>query len=122
MNNDFGVPAAIASVHDIVREGNKALSDGNDAAVRGALGSVRAMLAVLGIDPLSPPWIERESNDSDLSSVVEALVSAQLQARAQAREAKDFEAADAIRKSLTAAGIAIEDTADGARWSIAQEQ
>ncbi|MFL6069959.1 MAG: cysteine--tRNA ligase [Actinomycetes bacterium] len=122
MNNDFGVPAAIASVHDLVREGNKALADGNDADVREALGSVRAMLGVLGIDPLSPPWVERESNDSDLGSVVDALVSAQLQAREQAREAKDFETADAIRKSLTAAGIAIEDTADGARWSIAQEQ
>ena len=60
MNDDFGVPAAIASVHDVVREGNKALSDGNDAAVREALASVRAMLGVLGIDPLAPPWTERE--------------------------------------------------------------
>ena len=122
MNNDFGVPAAIASVHDVVREGNKALADGNDTAVRGSLSSVRAMLGVLGIDPLAPPWSERESDGGELNAVVDALVSAQLQARADARAAKDFETADAIRKGLTAAGIAIEDTPDGARWSIAQEQ
>jgi cysteinyl-tRNA synthetase len=122
MNNDFGVPAALAAVHDVVREGNKAMADRNDAAVRGALSSVRTMLGVLGIDPLASPWVERESIGGELESVVDALVKAQLQARAQAREAKDFDAADAIRASLTAAGIAIEDTADGARWSLAQEQ
>jgi cysteinyl-tRNA synthetase len=80
------------------------------------------MLGVLGIDPLASPWVERESIGGELESVVDALVKAQLQARAQAREAKDFDAADAIRASLTAAGIVIEDTADGARWSLAQEQ
>jgi cysteinyl-tRNA synthetase len=122
MNNDFGVPAALAAVHDVVREGNKAMADRNDAAVRGALSSVRTMLGVLGIDPLASPWVERESIGGELESVVDALVKAQLQARAQAREAKDFDAADAIRASLTAAGIVIEDTADGARWSLAQEQ
>jgi cysteinyl-tRNA synthetase len=122
MNNDFAVPAALAAVHDVVREGNKALAAGNDSAVRGALASTRAMLGVLGIDPLSPPWIERESHGGELTPVLDALVSAQLEARDRARAAKDFETADAIRKALTEAGIAIEDTPDGARWSIAQEQ
>jgi cysteinyl-tRNA synthetase len=122
MNNDFAVPAALAAVHDVVRVVNKALAEGNDSAVRGALASVRAMLGVLGIDPLSPPWIERESHGGELTPVLDALVSAQLEARDQARAAKDFETADAIRKALTEAGIAIEDTPDGARWSIAQEQ
>jgi len=121
MDNDFGVPAALASVHDIVREGNKALADGDDDAVRGALASVRAMLGVLGLDPLGSPWVERESTGGDLHDVVDALVKAQLAARQQARADKDFAAADAIRDSLTAAGIVIEDTADGARWSLAEE-
>jgi cysteinyl-tRNA synthetase len=121
MDNDFGVPAALASVHDVVRDGNKALAEGADDAVRGALASVRAMLAVLGLDPLGSPWAERESAGGDLHDVVDALVTAQLAARQQARADKDFATADAIRDSLTAAGIVIEDTADGARWSLAEE-
>ena len=50
------MPAALAVVHDAVREGNTALADGDDAAVAGALGAVRAMLGVLGLDPLDPQW------------------------------------------------------------------
>src|SRR5438309_5545499 len=49
MDDDLGTPAAIAAVHEAVREGNTALADGNDTAVGGALGSVRAMLGVLGL-------------------------------------------------------------------------
>jgi cysteinyl-tRNA synthetase len=122
MNDDFGVPAALAAVHDVVRDGNKAITAGNDDAVRGALGSVRSMLGVLGIDPLAPPWVERESTSHELTDALDALVSSQLAARAKARADKDFAAADAIRDSLVAAGIVIEDTADGARWSIGQSQ
>ena len=66
------------------------------------------------------PWAERESTGGDLHDVVDALVTAQLAARQQARADKDFATADAIRDSLTAAGIVIEDTADGARWSLAR--
>ena len=122
MNDDFGVPAALAAVHDVVRDGNKAIAAGNKDAVRGALGSVRSMLGVLGIDPLAPPWVERESTSHELAEALDALVTSQLAARAKARADKDFATADAIRDSLIAAGIAIEDTADGARWSIGQGQ
>jgi len=122
MNDDFGVPAALAAVHDVVRDGNKAIAAGNDDAVRGALGSVRSMLGVLGIDPLAPPWVGRETTSNELTDALDALVSSQLAARAKARADKDFATADAIRDSLIAAGIAIEDTAEGARWSVGQGQ
>jgi cysteinyl-tRNA synthetase len=122
MNNDFAVPAALAALYEVVREGNTALADGNDTVVRGSLASVRAMLGILGIDPLASPWSDRTTESPELRGVVDALVTAQLEARAQARADKDFAAADAIRDALTASGIAIEDTSDGARWSLAQEQ
>ena len=56
LDDDLGTPAAVAAIHETVRQGNTALADGDDAAVAGALGSVRAMLGVLGLDPLDPQW------------------------------------------------------------------
>ena len=54
MDDDLGTPAAVAAIHETVRQGNTALADGDDAAVAGALGSVRAMLGVLGPGPARP--------------------------------------------------------------------
>src|SRR3954466_6318133 len=56
LDDDLGTPAAIAAVHELVREGNTALAAGDDQTVAGVLGSVRAMLGVLGLDPLDPQW------------------------------------------------------------------
>ena len=49
----------------------------------------------------------------------ESFVAGLLDQRAEARAAKDFAAADAIRERIKAAGIEIEDTPDGPKWSIA---
>jgi cysteinyl-tRNA synthetase len=112
-------------VHELVTEGNTLLQAGSkvDAAkLSTVLNQVRAMLNILGVDPLSSPWIEREAgNDEKLHGVLDSFISAELMLRQQAREHKDFATADAIRDRLAAAGIAIEDTADGARWTIAAE-
>ena len=56
--------------------------------------------------------------DHDLRAVVEALVGVALDQRQAARDRKDYEAADAIRDRLHAAGVLIEDTPDGPRWTI----
>jgi cysteinyl-tRNA synthetase len=52
MNDDLNTSAALAVVHDTIREGNTALAAGDEAGIRGALTAVRAMLGVLGLDPL----------------------------------------------------------------------
>ena len=49
---------------------------------------------------------------------LDTLIRAQLDARAAARAAKDWTTADAIRDTLAAAGVVVEDSADGARWSL----
>src|SRR5699024_12803493 len=51
---------------------------------------------------------------------LEELVDAQIAARAQARKDRDWETADAIRDQLAAAGIVVEDGADGVTWSTTE--
>jgi cysteinyl-tRNA synthetase len=116
MDDDLGVPQALAVLHEAVREGNNALAAGDRDAVRERLASVRAMTAVLGLDPLSEQWAR--SGDDDLRPVVDALVAVALEQRQAARARKDYAAADAIRDSLGAAGIVVEDTPAGPRWEI----
>ncbi|MBU2076345.1 MAG: cysteine--tRNA ligase [Actinobacteria bacterium] len=119
MDDDLGTPAAVAALHEVVREGNKLLGTANPTALRGTLASVRAMLDVLGLDPADPAWGPAASGDERLTAVVDALVSGLLDQRASARAEKDFATADAIRDRLKQAGVEITDTPDGQKWSLA---
>ena len=121
MNDDLGVPAALAVVHEFVTSGNKELQKGAKADVAQltkTLQQVRAMLDVLGVDPLAENWNTNSADAIQLREIVDALVSSQIQMRQQAREHKDFAKADEIRDALQSAGIALDDTANGARWSV----
>ncbi len=119
LDDDLGTPAAVAAIHDMVREGNTALAEGNDRAVAGTLGSVRAMLGVLGLDPLDPQWSEGAGDDR-LARATDGLVALALEQRQAARARKDFAAADAIRDQLTALGVVVEDTPQGPRWELSR--
>ncbi|EPI41623.1 hypothetical protein HMPREF1586_01059, partial [Gardnerella vaginalis JCP8522] len=90
---------------------------------------VRAMLDTIGLDPYSPQWRSNAQKSQDLSEgansgasaehkALESLITNQLEQRAIARAAKDFARADAIRDSLTAAGVVIEDSAQGSSWHL----
>jgi cysteinyl-tRNA synthetase len=118
LDDDLGTPAGLAVLHDTVREGNIALAAGDDEGARVALGAVRAMAAVIGVDPLDPHWGFGTAADDRYREALDVLVRAELDRRAQARKERDFAAADAIRHRLAAAGIAVEDTSDGARWTL----
>lgn len=116
LDDDLGVPQALAVLHETVRDGNSALDAGDrDAALR-AFADVAVMSGVLGIDPLDPHW--RTTDASAEASALDALVGAMIRQRADARAAKDWAAADRIRDAIAAAGIALEDTADGTHWSL----
>ncbi|NYJ06100.1 cysteine--tRNA ligase [Petropleomorpha daqingensis] len=118
MDDDLGTPAAIAVVHAAVRSGNTALDRGDDAEAEKALGSVRAMLDVLGLDPLDPAWAA--GGDEKLADVTDGLVQLALEQRQAARARKDFAAADAVRDQLAALGVVVEDTPQGPRWELAR--
>jgi cysteinyl-tRNA synthetase len=116
MNDDLSVPQAIAVIHETVRAGNAALDDEDLAQAAALLGQVLAMTDVLGINPLAPEWASGEDGSADraLATLVERLVSD----RETARKNRDFTTADRIRDELGQAGISIEDTPNGAHWSL----
>jgi cysteinyl-tRNA synthetase len=76
------------------------------------------MTDVLGVNPLDPTWGGGDSANEDAMAALDSLVRDRVAARAKARAARDWATADAIRDELTEAGIAVEDTAAGARWSL----
>ena len=115
MDDDLGVPAALAALHTVVRDGNTALAAGDtDTRARCARGRCTTMTSVLGMHP--DQW--RSSAPAAVRPTVDALVQVALEQRAAARARKDYAASDAIRDQLAAAGVAIEDTPDGPRWSL----
>ncbi len=117
MDDDLAVPSALAAVHACVRDGNQALASGDKVGVRASLGQVRAMLDVLGLDPLAPQWAG-SGTGTRLRSVVDELVRLTLRQRDAARARRDYAAADAIRDGLDKIGVVVEDTPEGPRWEL----
>ena len=115
MDEDLAIPAALAALHETVRAGNASL-DGEDlAAVAAALTAVLAMTETLGINPETfIATTSTSANDVALDAIIRALI----EERNAARAAKDFARSDAIRDQLKAAGIELEDAADGTHWSV----
>jgi cysteinyl-tRNA synthetase len=122
MDEDLAVPSALAAVHACVRDGNQALAASDKAGARSSLVRVRAMLDVLGLDPLSPAWAGPgygSGGSADrLRQVVGALVDLTLRQRDTARARKDYATADAIRDGLEEIGVIVEDTPQGPRWEL----
>jgi cysteinyl-tRNA synthetase len=121
LDDDLAVPSALALVHSAVREGNSALASGDKDTVINRLAAVRSMLDVLGLDPLSEPWAGSHGSGAEqrrARRAVDALVALALEQRQAARARKDYAAADRIRAELAAAGILVEDTPSGPRWSL----
>jgi len=119
MDDDLGTPGAVAVLYGVVRAGNQALVTGDTAAVAAALASVRSMLWVLGLDAADPAWGASGAGDAALRPVVDGLVGALLDQRAEARARRDYAAADAIRDRLGSLGLVITDTPAGPKWSLA---
>ncbi len=121
MDDDLGVSGALAVIHEHVRRGNTLLDEDEVGEAADVARSVVAMTDVLGVNPLAPNWSGSASGTrADAAAALDALVQAQIAARAAARAARDYAAADAIRDQLTAVGIHLEDTASGARWTLAR--
>jgi cysteinyl-tRNA synthetase len=115
MDDDLGVPQALAVLHDTVRAGNIALDAGDLESAGHRFAEVIAMTSVLGVNPLAPEWHQVGAADEALAGLVEQLIAD----RASARENRDFATADRIRDELAASGIVLEDGPSGTQWSVA---
>jgi cysteinyl-tRNA synthetase len=115
MNNDLAVPQALADISELVRIGNTAITENDLATLAKSASEVRGALEILGCDPFDPIFADSTSAKVE---VLDGLISLALEQRNAARARKDFAASDAIRDSLTALGITIEDTPTGSRWTV----
>ena len=115
MDNDLAVPEGLAAISEAVRTGNSAITANDLKAIEKSAAEVRGALSILGCDPFDRVF---KSGGSDKKELLDGLVSLALAQRTAARERKDFATSDAIRDELAKLGVVIEDTPQGARWSI----
>ena len=114
MDDDFNSSDALAAVFVLVSGVNAALDaagtilPGDRDAVLGALRDVDQVLGLLEVAHAS------RGVDDDVAAWVEERI----EARAAARQNRDFAEADAIRDELAGEGIVLEDGADGTRWKV----
>lgn len=106
MDDDFNTAAALAAIHDMVREINTVLAtDGlrsdDQTAVLDAIAKFESVLGIFG-----------PTDETSLDGEVEALV----EERQEARRNRNFARSDEIRDLLAEKGIILEDTKDGVRW------
>ncbi|MBY4130831.1 cysteine--tRNA ligase [Rhodococcus fascians] len=118
LDDDLGVPKALAEIHATVTLGNTALESGDLPATVEHAGSVRAMLDILGVDPLDPHWSADSGSDAAALGALGVLVEAELERRATAKATKDWAVADEIRDRLAKAGVDVTDTPNGPEWSL----
>jgi cysteinyl-tRNA synthetase len=107
LDDDLDIGTAIASLFDFVREVNNLLDAGRvskqeAADVGGLMMRIDEVLGVIG--------------KVEVREVLPADIDALVQKREEARKAKNWKEADAIRTQLKAMGIVLEDTAQGVRW------
>ena len=113
MNDDLNIPAALAVIHEFVRNGNTALDEERLREANNVRSQLVKMLEVLG---LAPSQWAAEANESH--KALDVLVQALIAERNEARENKDYARADTIRDRLSAAGIELSDDANSTHWSL----
>lgn len=116
LDDDLGVPQALAVLHETVRRGNAALDAEDSAAADDALRQVTAMTRLLDIDPMDAKW--SGATAQSMATALDRLVTTMIHQRADARATKDWAAADRIRDAIAAAGVVLEDGPSGTHWSL----
>jgi len=114
MNDDLNTSIALSVLFDLVRLTNTVLE--NRKTTRETLNGVNEMFTRLGGDVLGIVTDEAGEAAGVDEGAIDKLVAIFIAQRAEARKAKDFAKADAIRAKLDEAGIMLEDTPEGTKW------
>ncbi|HLP97733.1 MAG TPA: cysteine--tRNA ligase [Sideroxyarcus sp.] len=107
MDDDLNTPEAVAVLFDLANEVNRSQS----AALASQLKALAGVLGLLQRD--AQEFLQGGASEGGLD---DAAINAQIEARIAAKKAKNFAEADRIRQELLAAGIVLEDTAQGTSW------
>jgi cysteinyl-tRNA synthetase len=126
LSDDLNVPRAVARL-DALAAQLKAPPTGNSVSDERAIIAdvLRKSLSLMGFEVETLAGlhlghrkeVEREhlkNRHAEVAEKIEALIAA----RAEARKARDFARADALRDAIAAAGVQVKDTPQGAEWEL----
>jgi cysteinyl-tRNA synthetase len=120
MDDDFNTPRAIAALFDLSREVNTQLNSSQPlsratwAAIDGLYQALAGSVLGLRLEGLGAGASQAGGE------LVDELVRMLIDVRRQARDARDWAQADAIRNRLAEMGIVLEDGPDGTRWRLSR--
>lgn len=110
MDDDFNTPAALAVLFELASEVHRT----GDTASAGQLKALGGVLGLLQQDPRS--FLQAGAPQDKATGLDAAAIEKRIEARAAAKAARDFAAADAIRAELAVMGVELKDTPQGTTW------
>jgi cysteinyl-tRNA synthetase len=115
LNDDLNISEALAIVDEMINSSNEALDKKDKTIKDELLSNLEFVEKLLGFGGQNPyEYFQHGISDEQKTKIDELIAK-----RVEAKKAKDFTLADAIRDELSALGIAIMDTPDGTFWERA---
>ena len=109
LDDDLNTPAALSALHALAGQANASTDPARRAELAAALRHAGGLLGLLQQD--ADAWAHGGAADA---ARIEALVAK----RQQARAARDWARADALRAELDALGVEVEDADGASRWRV----